>query len=90
MGGGRNPAERAYGMDKEPYTRTRTSWHRHLAPGRHRQARHWLASPLARLLYISLGRPLSPPPSSRSLRHAFHLHYPGRYPVVSVPERAAR
>ena len=90
MGGGKNPAERAYGMDKtEPYTRTRTSWHRHLAPGRHKagsaQAGSALASPLARLLYTSLGRPLSPPPSCRSLRRTFSTY---TTPVVSVPERA--
>ena len=86
MGGGKNPAERAYGMDKtEPYTRTRTSWHRHLAQTRQAQAGSALASPLARLLYTSLGRPLSPFPSCRSLRRTFSTY---TTPVVSVPERA--
>ena len=88
MGGGKNPAERAYGMDKtEPYTRTRTLWHRHLPwhkQGRHRQARHWHRR--SRGYYTPpSGDPYPHPPSCRSLRRTFSTY---TTPVVSVPERA--
>ena len=77
MGGGKNPAERAYGMDKtEPYTRTRTSWHRHLAQGTGRLGTGIAACAVT--IHLPRETLIPTPVLPFTTKYILHLHYPGR------------